>query len=139
MASCGLDRWTGEPSRDLAHVAQAVQTIFSTRLGERVMHRWFGGGLTELLGRRITPTLLSAYRMLLVLAISTWEPRLKVVRISATGNTVNAVELGQLKFSVICYYRPRGHLGDYTVEGGPRALDIYAVNGSLAVELPRVA
>ncbi|WP_018261359.1 GPW/gp25 family protein [Methylobacterium sp. WSM2598] len=139
MASCGLDRWTGEPLRDLDHVAQAVQTIFATRLGERVMLRWFGAGLSELLGRRITPALIGAYRMLLVLAVATWEPRLQVVRVSAAGNTVNAVTLGQLKFTLICYYRPRGHLGDTTVEGGPRSLDIFAQDGSLLVRLPRVA
>ncbi|ACL55625.1 GPW/gp25 family protein [Methylobacterium nodulans] len=140
MASCGLDRDTGEPLFDLAHVAQAVQTIFTTRLGERVMLRWFGGGLAELLGRRITPALLRSYRMLLALAIATWEPRLQVVKIDGTGNSTDAIALGHLKFTAICYYRPRGHLGDYTVEGGPRALNIFSPDGkTLRVQLARVA
>jgi hypothetical protein len=139
VASCGLDRETGLPLRDLDHVRQSVQTIFTTRLGERVMLRWFGGGLTELLGRRITPALLRTYRMLLALAIATWEPRLQVVKIDGTGNSARAVELGQLKFTVICYYRPRGHLGDFRVEGGTRALDIFARDGRLVVQLARVA
>ena len=140
MASCGLDRETGLPLRDLDHVAQCVQTVFSTRLGERVMLRWFGAGLTELLGRRITPRLLATYRMLLAVAISASEPRLQVTRIDASGNTTDAVTLGHLKFTVLCYYRPRAHLGDFTVEGGERALTISRSDtGALLVQLARVA
>lgn len=139
MASCGLDRISGRPIYDLDHVAQHVQTLFSTRLAEMIMLRWYGAGLVSLLGRRITPRLLAAYRMLLALAIDTWEPRLKVVRIDAGGNTARAVELGQLTFTVVCTYRPRALDGDFSVEGGLRALDVFARDGSLVVQLARIA
>lgn len=116
MASCGIDRESGLPLYDLDHVAQHVETIFATRLGSLVMLRWYGGGLVELLGRRITPRRVALYRFLLALAITTWEPRLAVAYIDLAGNTTDAVRVGHLRFTVFAYYRPRGHLGDFTIE-----------------------
>jgi hypothetical protein len=39
MASCGLDRVTGLPITDLAHVAQHVETLYATRLGQMIIVR----------------------------------------------------------------------------------------------------
>ena len=139
MASCGLDRETGQPLTDLDHVAQHVETLFATRLGELIMARGYGAGLSELLGRRILPALVARYKTLLALAIDTWEPRLKVVRIEAAGNSANAVTLGQMQFQVLAYYRPRGHLGDFTVEGGLRGFRLVATGTRLRVAIDRVA
>lgn len=141
MASCGLDRITGLPLYDLDHVAQCVETVFLTRLGEMITLEWFGGGLVELLGRRVTPRLIDLYRTLLALAIATWEPRLQVVRVYAPsaaetpGNTAAEVRLGHLTFAVLAYYRPRGHLGDLTVEGGLRTFLVAANDNRLAVSV----
>lgn len=135
MASTGLDRRTGRVLRDFDHVLQSLDVIFGTRLGERVMLRWFGSGLPELLGRRITPRLVSLYVTLLALSIKLWEPRLEVVAISAAGNTVEAVRLGELRFVVQVYYRPNGHLGDFSVEGGLRAIGVAAADNRITVGL----
>ncbi|BAQ50419.1 GPW/gp25 family protein [Methylobacterium aquaticum] len=141
MASCGLDRETGEPLYDLDHVYQSVGTLLTTRLAEMITLEWFGGGLAEILGRRLTPRLIDLYRTLLALAIRTWEPRLQVVRVyvpsatEANGNTLNAVTLGQIRFAVLAYYRPRGHLGDFTVEGGLRTFVVAANDNRLSVTL----
>lgn len=137
MASCGLDRETGLPSYDLDHVAQCVEFIYATRLGSLIMARGFGGGLVELLGRRITVRLVALYRMLLALSIAAWEPRLQVAFIRADGNTANAVRLGQLKFRVLAYYRPRGHLGDFTIEGGLRGFTLAAADNRIRFDLER--
>jgi uncharacterized protein len=126
MASCGLDRVTGLPIYDLDHVAQCLEVIFSTRQGEMIALEWFGCGMPELLGRRITPELIARYRMMLAVGIDTWEPRLKVLRTNGSGNTINAVTLGRVRHAVIVLYRPRGHLGDSAVEGGERTLLIGA-------------
>ena len=56
MTSTGIDRETGLPLSGFAHVLQCVDVIFTTRIAEMVMLRWFGCGLPELLGRRITPS-----------------------------------------------------------------------------------
>jgi phage baseplate assembly protein W len=135
MASCGIDRATGLPLYDLAHVEQSVGLIFTTRLGSIVMRRHFGSGLPELLGRRVVPQLLAAYRALLALSINTWEPRLRVVRIDGAGNAPGAVRLGELSFRVLAYYRPRGHLGDPTIEGGVRAFTLRAQDNRLLFAL----
>lgn len=137
MASCGLDRETGLPSFDLAHVAQSVEFIYATRLGDYLMRRGFGGGLVELLGRRITPSLVARYRLLLALSIATWEPRLKVAFIRTDGTTTDGVRLGELKFRVLAFYRPRGHLGDFTIEGGLRGFTLAAADNRIRFDLER--
>lgn len=137
MASCGIDRATGLPLRDLDHVEQSVALLFTTRLGSIVMRRGLGSGLPELLGKRIVPELIGTYRALLALVINTYEPRLKVVRIDGAGNSAGAVRLGELSFRVLVYYRPRGHRGDFTVEGGLRAFSLRAADNSLLFSLEK--
>lgn len=134
MASTGIDARTGRVLRDFDHVLQSLDVIFETRLGELVMLRWFGSGLAELLGRRITPRVISAYITLLALAIKTWEPRLDVAAVKAIGNTTDNVRLGELSFEVQVYYRPRGHLGDFTVEGGLRRIGIVSIDNRVAIQ-----
>ena len=139
MASCGISRETGLPLTGLDHVAQSVELIFATRLGEIIMLRWFGSGLPELLGRRIEPRLLAVYRMILTLAIQTWEPRLQVAAIRAVGNTTNALILGHLAFDVLVYYRPNGHRGDLAIEGGPQVFSLAANDNRLFFSLKAAA
>lgn len=133
MASCGLNRETGLPHYDLDAVAEHVETLFATRLGEMIMLRHYGAGLATLLGRRVLPKLVAAYRALIALSLATWEPRLQVLRIDMAGSTADAVRLGHLRFRVLVLYRPRGHLGDFTVEGGPRVFDLYANDNESAL------
>lgn len=132
-ASTGLNGRTGRVLTDFDHVLQSLDVIFGTRLGELVMLRWFGSGLPELLGRRITPRLVALYVSILALAIKTWEPRLDVVAVKAPNNSAEAVRLGELHFEVQVYYRPRGHLGDFTVEGGLRRIGVATDSGRITV------
>ncbi|NMG39808.1 hypothetical protein GRZ55_11190 [Chelativorans sp. ZYF759] len=111
----GVDRVTGRPLANLASAFQSVEVILSTRLGERVMRREFGGGMAELLGRLVTPQLFVAFQTLIATAIDLWEPRFAVRRIVATGS-VDGIRLGQVSFAIEVDYRPRGHLGDDRVE-----------------------
>ncbi len=139
MASTGLDRFTGLPLSGFAHVVQCVDVIFSTRLGDMVMLRWFGCGLVELLGRRATQRNLDLYKTLIALGISTWEPRLAVVKVLAEGNTDSAVRLGRLRFQVLCHYRPNALKGDYRIEGGLRRIGVGADNDNNAIRLTPLA
>ncbi|MFN4098150.1 MAG: GPW/gp25 family protein [Pararhodobacter sp.] len=111
----GIDRRTGRPAGNLASAFQSVEVIFSTRLGERIMRREFGAGLAELLGRLATRSLFVAFQTLIATAIDLWEPRFAVRRIIVQGS-VDGLRLGQARFSIEVDYRPRGHLGDETVE-----------------------
>lgn len=111
----GIDRHTGKVIGNLASAYQGVEVIMSTRIGSRLMRREFGGGLAELLGRLVTPTLFAAWNQLIATAIDLWEPRFRVRRVLVSG-TVDAIRLGRVGIRIEADYRPRGHLGDFTVE-----------------------
>lgn len=109
-----IDRQTGELIDNYDSAVQAVEVILGTRLNSLVMLREFGGGVIELLGRLMTPALFGAFRTLIVASIDTWEPRFEVKRVDFHGE-VDDVRLGRAEFSITVNWRPRGHLGDFTV------------------------
>jgi phage baseplate assembly protein W len=111
----GIDRSTFLPIDNLAHTLQSVEVILSTDIGSRVMRRQFGGGVAELLGRALTPKLFAIVQQLIGTAIDLWEPRLHVRRVSF-GGSVDGVRRGAATVVIEADFRPRGHLGDFTVE-----------------------
>ena len=133
MTSTGIDRETGQPLSGFDHVVQCADVIFTTRIGEMIMLRWFAAGLAELLGRRITASNLGLYRSLIALGLATWEPRLAVVAVRADGNTAAAVTLGELRFVIECQYRPGALQGDLTVEGGLRQVTFGTDKGGISI------
>lgn len=110
-----IDQRTGRLLTNLESAYQGVAVVISTRIGERVMRREFGAGLIELLGRATTPRLLMAFQQLIVTAIDLWEPRFRVRQITFEGSA-EEIRLGHARFGIEVDYRPRGHLGDFTVE-----------------------
>lgn len=111
----GIDRQTGKVIDNLASAYQGVEVIVSTRIGSRIMRREFGGGAAELLGRLVTPALFAAWKQLISTAIDVWEPRFWVRRVLPTA-TVDELRTGKVGLIFEVDYRPRGHLGDFTVE-----------------------
>lgn len=111
----GIDRHTGKVIDNLGSAYQGVEVTLTTRLGSRVMRREFGGGIVELLGRAISPALFSAWQQLIATAIDIWEPRFSVRRVVPTGS-VEEIRMGQAGLLIEADYRPRGHLGDFTVD-----------------------
>ncbi|MCF1502908.1 GPW/gp25 family protein [Afifella sp. H1R] len=111
----GIDRRTGQVIDNLTSAYQGVEVTLSTRLGSRIMRREFGGGVAELLGRAMTPALFEAFRQLIGTAIDLWEPRFRVRKISLSGS-VEQIRAGRAGMIFEVDYRPRGHLGDFTVE-----------------------
>ena len=111
----GVDRRTGKVIDNLASAFQGVEVTLSTRIGSRVMRREFGGGVVELLGRAVTPALFAAWRQLVGTAIDLWEPRFRVRRALVKGS-VEQLRLGRVGLTIEADYRPRGHLGNFTVE-----------------------
>lgn len=111
----GIDRATGAVIDNLASAYQGVEVTLATRLSSRVMRREFGGGVIELLGRAITPSLFFAWQQLVATAIELWEPRFSVRSIVPTGS-VEEIRAGRAGLLIEAEYRPRGHLGDNRVE-----------------------
>ncbi|WP_336801717.1 GPW/gp25 family protein [Kaistia sp. MMO-174] len=115
MPSTGVDRRTGRLLTDWDHVLQSLEVIFSTRFGSRVMRRWFGSNIPVLLGRNMVPETFLRFYAALGVAL-TQEPRVELIRVSPLSVT----RTGRAGFLVELHYRPRGHLGDFTVEGTKR-------------------
>jgi uncharacterized protein len=111
----GIDRRTGAIIDDLSSTLQATVFILSTRLSTVVLLREFGGGVIELLGRRMTPTLFAVWQQLIATAIELWEPRFAIRRVVPTGS-VEQIRMGIAGLLIEADFRPRGHLGDFTVE-----------------------
>jgi phage baseplate assembly protein W len=111
-----IDRRTGAVLDNYASALQSVEIIFTTRLGEMVLLREFGGGILELLGRLLTAKTLAIFATILAAAIDLWEPRFRVRRVSLDGS-VEEIRTGRAGFAIEVEWRPQAHLGDPTVEG----------------------
>jgi phage baseplate assembly protein W len=110
-----IDMHTGQVIDNYRSALQSVEIIFSTRIGSIVMLREFGAGVVELLGRLMTPVLFATFQQVIGTAIDLWEPRFRVRRVAISGSA-NGIRLGQANFSIEADWRPRAHLGDFTVE-----------------------
>ena len=116
MASTGIDRATGLPLSDLDHVRQSFRVIFTTRIGERVMRRTFGSAVPEILGRNLVPSTLSLFFQAIWIAVTLWEPRLRILQVlyPAPPNTPAFLRLGGVALAVLAEYRPYALAGDVT-------------------------
>ena len=128
MPAVGLDRHTGAPLVGFDGAVQRLDRLWSTRIGSYPMFREYGSITAELLGKRITPSLIAIYRYGLWLAADTYEPCVQVSRVILGSQQVETLRLGELSFEIGLLYLPNGHLGDRTVEGGLRRV---AVGGDL--------
>lgn len=123
----GLDARTGRRLDGWAHVVQSIGVIISTRLAEREGRRWFGADVIDDLGKPLNGPRILHLMQKLTVAIELWEPRYAVRSVKPERLT----RTGELGLLISGDYRPRGHLGDPTVEGH-RSIFI-GVNGVEAV------
>ncbi|PNA93637.1 MULTISPECIES: GPW/gp25 family protein [unclassified Pseudomonas] len=95
-----MNRHTGEPISEEAHIAQSIVDILTTRIGTRVMRRDYGSLVPELIDHPLN----AANRLRLyaasAVAIMQWEPRitLAVVRLdvdSLSGSATLEIEAKQ--------------------------------------------
>jgi len=95
-----MNRHTGEPISEEAHIAQSIVDILTTRIGTRVMRRDYGSLVPELIDQPLN----AANRLRLyaasAVAIMQWEPRitLAVVRLdvdSLSGSATLEIEAKQ--------------------------------------------
>lgn len=114
----GIDRDTGKVLGGWPHVAKSLACLFTTAIGSRVMRRAFGSAVPALLGRSMSARLILRFKTAMIVACELWEPRYKVVIVDTieVENSPEAMRQGQLGLRMVGEYRPRGHLGDPTVE-----------------------
>lgn len=128
----GIDRRTGRIVSGWQHVEQSLEVIFATQFGERVMRRWFGSSVPELLGRtNLTNSAVLRFWTAVCVAIDLWEPRFRVTKITSFASTDKA-RAGKIGFAIVGVYYPRGHLGDYSVSI-PKTLNVGSGGGKLSV------
>jgi uncharacterized protein len=113
IAGTGLDRQTGKVLTGWPHVVQSLEVIFTTGYGERVMREWFGSFVPYMLGQNLVPETVVKFYVGLWTAIEAFEPRFRVTRFLP----LEVTRTGRLRVQIEGEYRPRGHLGDYSVEG----------------------
>lgn len=107
----GMHPDTGAPVTGLAHLRASVRNILATPVGSLVMHRDYGSLLPRLIDQPLNDaTLLRAYAATVV-AITRWEPRLRIRRI---GKAVDRDHHGAATLI----------LDAVTAEGDPVTLDV---------------
>lgn len=121
----GFDRHSGRIIVGWDHVVQSLEVIFTTRFGERVMRRWFGSFVPNLLGQNMVPSTVLKFWTAVCIAIDLWEPRYRVTKIGPFG-APEGMRGGSIGFEIVGVYMPRGHLGDPTPERDIRAVRIGA-------------
>ncbi|MGJ5029064.1 GPW/gp25 family protein [Bradyrhizobium sp. HKCCYLS2038] len=116
----GLDRQTGRLLNGWPHVVQSIMVIFTTGFGERMLRRWFGSAVPQLLGNSLTEATVVSFFAAIVTSLEVRErdtglprePRFRITKI--TPRKVDRT--GELRIEISGVYMPRGHLGDFTPE-----------------------
>lgn len=129
----GVDRWTGRPISGWPHVVRCLEAIFTTLFGSRVMRRWVGSFIPRLLGENLTPDTLVRFFTAIYAALE-FEPRFALTKINILSSS-DDLRLGGVVIELEGQYRPRAHLGDFTVEGGRKVTLAVARDGSSIREL----
>ncbi len=115
--TAGVNAVTGMPLAGWAHVQQSLNVIFTTRIGQRLMRRFFGSAVPALLGQPLTPGQLMRFYMAIVIAVELWEPRFAVTSVSYPQGQNSPSQLGQGQFGILIegQYMPNALEGDFTV------------------------
>ncbi|MBN9444382.1 baseplate assembly protein [Bosea sp. (in: a-proteobacteria)] len=132
-----MDRVTGRIIRGFAHVVQSVGDILTTNIGERIHREWYGFPGFRLLGEPLNRFTLVKFLNLIFIALTMRqknglpvEPRFRVIR----AVPLAATRQGEFRCRLEGEYMPRGHLGDFTVEGKRKIVLTNAGNRFTAIE-----
>lgn len=116
----GVNRDTGKPLGGYDHVVQCIGVILTTFIGERTMREWFGFAGLGLLGELGNDRTIIRFWNAVLTALTAKqlsglpaEPRFRIVKI----HTKSINRAGEYVAEIEGDYMPRGHLGDFTVEG----------------------
>lgn len=89
----GMNKSTGKPIRDEAHIVQSIADILTTPIGTRVMRREYGSRLYELIDAPLTPGSRLLWIAAVAGAIRRWEPRVSLEKVSLTLSATGGVIL----------------------------------------------
>jgi phage baseplate assembly protein W len=92
----GLSRHTGGVIDFDAHLSQSIEDILTTPLGSRVMRRDYGSQLPRLIDAPLNGETQIDLFAAVAEALATWEPRLRLVRVS-----IDQAEAGRIQISML--------------------------------------
>jgi uncharacterized protein len=95
-ALTGMSRFTGKSLSGIEHLRQSIADILTTPIGSRVCLREYGSGLFELVDQPLNGLTVQRVFAAVALALSRWEPRLKLTKVSASraaGSTALVIDL----------------------------------------------
>lgn len=81
-AVLGMNVATGAPLDGIAHIAQSIRDILTTRIGTRVMRRDYGSLVPELIDQPGNAATLLRLQAATATAIKRWEPRVSLSSVS---------------------------------------------------------
>lgn len=101
----GINAETGKRLGGIAHLRQSIRDILTTPIGSRVMRRTYGSRLFRLVDAPLNrSTLLDLYAAAAE-ALDLWEPRIRVISVSAIS-----VETGSIELDLVAEYLPDGQI-----------------------------
>ena len=106
----GMNAASGRPLGGIEHLRQSVRDILCTPIGSRVMRREYGSRLHALVDAPLNRTTLLQMYAATAEALHCWEPRLKVLSMSA-----RVVATGSVSLDITGEYLPDGER--VTLEG----------------------
>lgn len=119
----GMNRRTGKIMIGEKHEDQSVQIIFATPLHTRILRRWVGSFVPSILGDTFLRRVLMRFWWAIFIALDFWEPNVRVTDIRVQSRkdgseltSAEEVRRGELTVQMSVTRRPRGHLGDDSVE-----------------------
>ena len=93
----GMNAHTGHALNGIEHIQQSVADIITTPIGTRVMRRDYGSLVPELIDRPMNDALLMQVYAATVVAVSQWEPRLRITR---TQRSVSTTQPGAARLTI---------------------------------------
>lgn len=77
----GTSGTTGKHLSSVAHLAQSINDIITTRIGSRVLRRAYGCAIHDYIDYPMNPRTRLLMIAAIASALNTWEPRLKLSRV----------------------------------------------------------
>jgi phage baseplate assembly protein W len=98
----GMDRNTGKPLADIAHLRQSIQDILTTSVGERLICRDYGAKVFAYVDQPLNDSLTLEIMAAVANALHDFEPRIQLTKVG-----VHKAEAGHLTLQLEGTYENR--------------------------------
>ncbi|MGJ8514675.1 hypothetical protein R84981_001128 [Carnimonas sp. R-84981] len=89
----GMSRFTGKALTENAHIAQSIGDILTTPIGTRLIRRYYGSLLPELIDQPMNDETRLKLMSATVDAITRWEPRVRIQAVDSLSTAAGRLTL----------------------------------------------